>query len=323
MSALPLKRLLQGNLIDAEALGLIDTTDPAAKEFIDRVEANWETDPSADKQLECFDVFMLDAMSNLYDAYRVIQPLRGKTVRLSHVRTFSQFANNWAPAIAAKLDPLSLAVIARRDAKVLSNMDAATVACLKFTDEYGFGPPRNIGTRFDAQAIRSGTSSFWISKKSAVSDPQQAQHWRDRLGLIHIQGHTAPTVGCGLVRIELAVTLATSALVPGDLTLQLTTEPEGIWLIRPTMVHRGNRRFVQRHSQDGHSLRRRWLGRTRDLAMPSFTARERELLLVYGEAAKIRFRKVEMLQGLPGEIGARDNTDETFVDAIAVERAWP
>ena len=323
MSALPLKRLLQGNLIDAEALGLIDVTDLAAKEFIDRVESSWEADPSADKQLDCFDVFMLDAMSDLYDAYRLIQPLRGKTVHLSHVRTLSQFANTWAPAIAAKADPLSLAVIARRDGKIRSNMDAATEACLKFTDEFGFGPPRNTGTRFNAQAIRSRTPSFWISKKSAVSDSQQAQHWRDRLGLIHIQGDTAPIVGHGLVRMELGVTLAASDLLSGDPAPQLFAEPEGIWLIRPTMVHRGNQRFVQRHRQDGHSLRRRWLGRTRDLAIPSFAAGERELLLVYGEAATIRFRKVEMLQGIPGEITARDNTDATFVDAIAIERAWP
>lgn len=323
MSALPLKRLLQGNLIDAEALGLIDVTDYVATEFVDRVESGWETDPSAHKQLECFDRFMLEAMSDLYDAHRPSQPLRGKTVRLSHVRTFSQFANTWAPVIATKADPISLTAIGRRDAQIQANMDAATDACLRFTDQYGFGPSRSGGTLFNAQAIRSRTPSFWISKKSAASDSQLAQHWRDRLGLIHIQRDTTPVIGHGLVRMELEVTLAASEIVPGDLTSQLRAEPAGIWLVRPTMVHRGNRRFMQRHRQDGHTLRRSWLGRTRDLAMPAFATGERELLLIYGEAATIRFRKVEMLQGIPGEIAARDNTDATFVAAIAIERAWP
>jgi hypothetical protein len=88
------------------------------------------------------------------------------------------------------------------------------------------------------------------------------------------------------------------------------------------MIHLGNHRFVQRNKYDVRASAPRVHGRTRDLAAPGFDAAERELLLVYGASAKIRFRGVELLKGFPAEITSRDNSDATFVNTISTERGW-
>ncbi len=315
----PLLQLLNENLKDAVALGLIDHSAPEVATFSAECETNWDATPTAVAQKNCFDTRLLVAISELDRAYRPIQAFRGKTIRIVHVRLFQSFVS-WVPKITGRMDRIGFARISALDGMNPGNVDEAVRACLTLTQDHGVGATK--GRLFTASEILPSTRAFWVSRRVPPGATQEAQFWRDRLGLIHLADASSPVVGKGLVRVEFQVELSKTPLSRTDPKRHLVREERGVWLVRPTMVHRGNHRFVQRHKFDVRSSAPRVHGRTRDLASLSFDAAERELLLVYGASAKIRFRAVEMLNGFPAEVPGRDNSDSTFVAAISRERGW-
>lgn len=97
--------------------------------------------------------------------------------------------------------------------------------------------------------------------------------------------------------------------------------PNSLWLFRPSVLHGGNKRFVQGVAADraGRVARR---GSTRDISSTDYLEGERELLLLAGEIAAARLVGVDLLDGFADMNAGRDNDDETFVDSIARQRDW-
>ena len=129
-------------------------------------------------------------------------------------------------------------------------------------------------------------------------------------------------MGNALVRVEFNVRPSPAPIDRANWKTYVTEHPDRLWLVRPTMVHEGNRRFAQSHPADGPGNLGRKFGKTRDLGSPEHAAGEREMLLICGDDAVVRFHAVSILADLPGEITTRDNSDASFVANLATERRW-
>jgi hypothetical protein len=310
----PLLQLLKQNINDAVKLGLLDPSAREVDDFTHKLESDWIPDLAEKAQRLHFNECMLKAITSLDRAYRPIQAFRGKTLKIVNVRSFASFSS-WVPTIIGRPNT-DFENLTKLNGLDHTNALTAERACLELSQNYGAGVRYAKGKLFTASEIAPNTRSFWIGRTPNPSSTKQAQYWRDRLGLIHIEGSSSPNLGDALVRIEFQIELSSTELLRTDPKKNLAIEPNGIWLVRPSMTHFGNHRFVQRHQFDKSSSSPRVHGRTRDLASSNFDIGERELLLVYGEEAKIRFRSVEMLEGYPAEIHSRDNSDTKFVSEI-------
>jgi len=237
--------------------------------------------------------------------------------------SFGRFANKFEDEIAAPKASSSLRSLLGRPAP--DALPEARRTCLDFSTRFG----SILGGAAVGRRIRAGTVGIgagrrtWIAPPPSARATNNAQYWRDRLGLIHVQTSAVPLVGNALVRVEFQIETSREKVNRKDWKGTLSRHADGLWVIRPTMVHEGNQRFVQAHSADDEKrTRARAHGMTRDLGSPRHLPGEREVLLICGTAATIRFSSVTLLEGMAGEMSARDNTDQHFAEQIASERGW-
>jgi hypothetical protein len=326
MSNFPLLNLLKGNLQDAQTLHLLAPESSEIDDFLDKVNKGWPTELAPSAQLSGYQNSMLFALSTLTRSHRPLQALQGEKVRLVTVRPFSRFVQ-WATILQSDADRFGLRKLCElavdpMNCKSDLNFGRAGDACIALNDQFGVSSRGGRrGSFLPAAEIQPKRLSFWVGRPTSDPSLQTAQYWRDKLGLIDIQG-LAPKVGNLLVRIELGVDLAASALPPIDSSAHVLRENDGIWLVRPTMVHLGNQRFVQRHLADTDTSRPDTHGRTRDLSSSVFQAAELELMLIYGARAKLEFVSVELLSGFADQNTSMDNSDERFAEIIGKERGW-
>jgi hypothetical protein len=322
MITLPLLKLFVENLTDAQALGLIDTTNPDVGRFVTNTRTKWDKDPSSDVQVQTYNNHMLNAKQLISHAHIPLQAHRGKRIRVTHVRPFGRFAD-WITKITGERDTFDFKSLRTLDGLKPENVNKASEACLRLSNKFGVSHAagKGRGKLFRVQSIQPIDYSFWVGNNATKRHQIDAQYWRDKLGLIHLAGQSKPSIADKLVKVELEIETSNTLLNKGDLRTQLDREPTGVWLIRPAPVHRGNHRFVQRHKLDYLGAPSRQ-GRTRDLSSTFFEPSERESLLVYGNLATIRFRGVELLTGYPVACSGKDNSDLAFVTAISKERGW-
>jgi hypothetical protein len=323
MALMPLQRLILGNLVDAVALGLIDDSSGDATEFGERLWTTWTSSSGCKDQVEFFKLVMWDAKSMLGHLHRPIEAKATSTsTSVATVMFLKKFADKYELPISTPDDSRTLHSLLSTKVVQPSDLHDVEEACLRFTEEFG----ENGAFRTVAATSLGVTADWptWTAPPPLHSLPSSAQYWRDRLGLIHVEGVPAPTAASALVRVEFEVRLSSYELLRENWKSTLRSDPSGIWLIRPTLVHEGNRRFVQGHSGDQICKPSACLhGMTRDLASKTFEAGEEERLLVCGEEATLKFKAVTLLDGMSGDEPTRDNSDDCFVSQIASERGWP
>ena len=321
----PLLRLLLWNLNEAVRLGFIDNSSLQATAFGHTQIDSWPVAAPADAQLQRYREAMKSARLALDAQHRPWQSTSPRPRSIATVMQLSRFASRFADQIAA---PHLVTTLSgwldspMADATAWHNLQSA---CLGFSATFGaVGGAHPARGRVKAKAINlhSGGNNTWVAPQPKAVVNSGAQHWRDRLGLIHLKGRTAPQMRDALVRVEFACDASSNPIDRRDWKSYIKDHSAGVWLIRPTIVHQGNERFVQGHGRDGpHDWARRY-GMTRDLASPVHGTGERETLLICGDDAELRFRSVVLLDGEAAEDHGRDNTDATFVQNISSELKW-
>ena len=114
--------------------------------------------------------------------------------------------------------------------------------------------------------------------------------------------------------------MANELLPPTEHLEHRGRNPHSLWLFRPSILHGGNKRFVQGVAADreGRPARR---GSTRDLSTDDYPEGERELLLLAGEIANARLVGLDLFDGF-ADINKRDHDDHAFVESIARQLTW-
>jgi hypothetical protein len=261
---------------------------------------------------------MLSALTALDAAHCPRQVFTGKKVTIVRICPLKRFVD-WLPKIVLPPETKNFEFIKMLQAKPFSESDAKTISdgCMEITRDFGL----DRGKQVYASDI-TFDRLFWVGRVNHGGISNAAQVWRDRLGLIHLDSSSTSLNGDMLVRAKFQVSLSKTRLNQHNRQNQMDSEPRGLWLIRPTVVHGGNQRWVQSYMSDKSGLVARKHGRTRDLNSPTFQHAEPELMLLAGRSAKIRFKSIELLHGLPFEDGTRNNTDINFVALMKSERRW-
>jgi hypothetical protein len=321
----PLLRLIVGNLRDAVQLGLLEDAAGQVTALDHQLSGQWPSSHLATDQLSHFQVAMHNTQAGLDSLHRPRHALSSRERKFATVMSFGRFVNCFADEISSGK---SSAVLQSHLAKPASDKTAfedPRRACLDFSARFGSSLSSAPGKKIRASAVGMAAGRCtWVtspSRKRAGDD--EAQYWRDRLGLIHITASPMPLMDRALVRVEFKFAPSRTPLDRKDWKGSMTRNPAGMWLIRPTMVHNGNQRFVQSHAGDDAGPRRvPNHGMTRDLSAAKHGPGEREMLLVCGSTAEMRFQSVKLLSGIAHEGGGRDNSDEQFVKNMAAERRW-
>lgn len=313
----PLLTLMVANLEDAVALGLVDSSPHDTNAWCQGLSEGWPTSAVADDAIQHkhFQEKMHEARSAFDRAHRpwCAAPKR-RVRRVATVMSFSCFANNYAGPIA-RPGASELRLLSAEPADADQLADAQT-ECVRFSAHFGnSGTAYPAGKRVRAKDLGLHNRQPWMATPPKESASTAAQHWRDRLGLVHLQSETTPTVGHALVHLVLECGVFPK-IDRHDWKAHVQKHPDGVWLVRPTMVHGGNKRFVQSHPHDKANKQAYRFGKTRDLASSTFSPTESESLLICGELAELRFHTVQFLDGIPGEIDVRDNSDTTFVKQV-------
>lgn len=319
----PLLALIVGNLTDAVNLGLIDNSLGNAKAHADILESTWISSGDAVAQEKHFKSMMLSTHSQLDVFHRPWTVFSTKERRIATVMPLATFANCFEATIANLPKRKEFKELATRVSSDPAALHEAQQACLTYSASFGSLGPSRTGRRVNARDIGlHGGRLTWVAPPSPASASRTAQYWRDRLGLIDLQTIMTPTMANALVRLEFSIAASSQPIDRKNWKGFMHKYPDDLWLIRPTMVHSGNRRFVQGHPGDGPGAFARKFGKTRDLNSPTYGTGEHEMLLVCGDNASIQFRAIELLEGVPGEVAGRDNSDSTFVSNVALERNW-
>ena len=316
--AFPLRSLFLGNLRDALTLGLVDDSAGQATAFLHGAAAIWSSLPDAMAQETQYKTQMTAARVALDALHRPVCDANDSIV--ATVMDFGAFATFYAPEITVDAMTAQFARLTALDVADAGAWHEARAACLECSANYGHGAATGNGP-LKALKLSLNTRSTWTAPSSTVRDPS-VQLWRDRLGLIHYQTLVSATLAKALVRVQFEIDFTSPPIDRKDWIAFKRSNPDHVWLMRPTVVHEGNRRFVQSHPEDAPTGACCVHGRTRDLGSPTSDPGERELLLICGDKATMRFHSVELLDGIPGELIGRDNSDEHFVKNVTAERGW-
>jgi hypothetical protein len=320
----PLLRLVIGNLQDAVRLGLIENLAGQVDEFRERTELGWSTSTALDDQLNHFRGVVNDAQFELDALHRPRRSpyLRDRTI--ATVMTLGQFANKFENEVAAPKTSDSLKSLLGKPTSDTTAQALAHRNCLDFSARFSSTASSGGGSKIRAAVVGVGAGRHtWVALPPGRRISDKAQYWRDRLGLIHITRAPTPLIDHMLVRVEFQVTPSRAPLDRKDWKGTRTRHPTGLWVIRPTMVHGGNQRFVQAHNGDDRVLRGSPShGMTRDLSSAHFSPGEREMLMICGRDAEIHFRSLTLLKGVAGELPARENGSDHFVEKMSAERGW-
>lgn len=321
----PLLSLLVANMTDALELGLLETPHVEVDSWRAEVEASWPANADLEHQdhRDGFADAMVQAKSLFDGHHRPWGAHSPRPRRVSTVMPFRLFAQKYEALIARSATD-DLARLARQKA-VEPALTEAQHACTAFTACYGSASGRvDDGFRVRASSLGLGFDHYhpWVAPapRRHAGAPQSlstaAAQCLDRLGLVRSPSIAEPTVADALVRMTLGIKASMLPLDRRNLASYVRAHPFGIWLMRPTLIHGGNRRWVQRHADDVRSRPPCRHGRTRDLGSGSFLPAEREYKLVCGNRAELSFLSLELLTGIPQEDAGRDNSDTHFVGRL-------
>lgn len=312
----PLLTLMVANLEDAVALGLIDSPSRETASWCTQLVDGWPSLAVADDAAQNAHLLnkMHEARSSFDRSHRPWGAAAQRVRQVATVMSFTRFVTDYAGPIARPhaLD-LKRLLLKAADPDQLADAQAE---CVRFSALFGAsGTAFAGGKRVRAKDLGLHARQPWMAPPPRASASPAAQHWRDRLGLVNLQSVATPLIDHALVRLVFECRIH-SMIDRHDWKGHVVRHPEGVWLVRPTMVHGGNKRFVQSHQQDKSGKQAYRFGKTRNLASKTFAPAERESLLICGDLSELRFISVQLLDGIPGEVDGRDNSDATFVQRI-------
>jgi len=262
--------------------------------------------------------------------FRPIQAFRGKAIPFCNVMGMGIFSRYWLDTLEPALgDPDAghakdqITKLANEttpaSASALTQLQESFLRLNQWIKNAGGDRSRRGVTVSIGQLLDPATRPFWVGGR--VQKPHSsAQYWRDRLGLIHV---SAGKRCCRdlLVRLKFVAMMANEELPRAAHLEHRGRNPNSLWIFRPSVLHGGNRRFVQGVAADraGRAARR---GSTRDLSSSDYFEGERELLLLAGEIANARLVGIDLFEGFADINLGRDDDDHAFVESIARQRAW-
>jgi len=190
-----------------------------------------------------------------------------------------------------------------------AQLDECFIKIGNWVSEMNNGIAVRIGAILDDVFI---PRQLWVSADQDNTE-LSAQFWRDQLGLIHINTQDPLMCQERLVRLKFTVQVPDDEL-PRDRHLDHRSVMDTLlWLFRPSVVHLGNRRFVQGMSLDKAS-NPNITGRTRVLSS-AYPEGENELLLLAGAASSCRLTDINLLNGFACK-NQLDDDDNIFINSI-------
>lgn len=318
--------LLAGNLREAYALGMIACSRSGIDDFIVSAAATWNAATEQDTE---YGRVMQRMKTQFHTGFRPIQAFRGRNIPFCSVMSLGDFSAFWldelnpAPGDGAEPAKNQIAAISMQTAPATADDTAKLqdgfVRLNAWIKRSGSVRGRSgimigIGALLDPSA-----RPFWVGGR--VNRPaQSAQYWRDRLGLVHVRVGSRCCKEL-LVRMRFVAGMAADDLPRKRHLEHRAGNPNLLWMFRPSVVHGGNRRFVQGVAAD-RTTRPARRGSTRDISTIDYLEGERELLLLAGEIADARLVGLDLLDGFADTDAALDSNDDAFVQAIARQRGW-
>ncbi len=335
----PLQRLLKKNMEDAIALNLIDSTAPEIQLAYDAIEMAWT---QTTNEIERFNWASSTVATKLHRAAVTINSFRSKTIAITRVFPIRNIAYLFVDALGGVATPTRL-----RLRKTIDDIKIACAVSVPFNPSsqeqsaIDDGNDRLVAAFDDlreqicavggastnlsifAKVLVAPGRACWVGRSSKISD-KTSQHWRDKLGLEHYpcpEGATwTPMLGDRLVKAVFSARTSDLDLPRTGAQAIIRTSPKDVWLVRPTIGHEGNTRFVQRHLSDqaGMALKQ---GRTIDIKDDFYNQGERELILMFGAEAKVQWLDAELLEGLPRR-NLHDTDHQGFVNVLGGRFHW-
>lgn len=319
----PLLKLIIGNIRFAYFLGMIECNESWIETYVEKITNEWNHSKSQETE---YTSWMKDVKTQLFKQFRPLQSFKGETVLIRNVLKLGDFSTYW-------LDPWIRPMNGTDEYKArneiikwceeetpvskdeLVNLNNHFDKLNKWIASTNTGVPIRIGSILDSPDPRK----LWASIDTTNSEIS-AQFWRDRLGLIHI-GMDNPVESNYpfrelLVMQELTIELPNDEL-PREQHLEHRKDKASLlWLFRPSVVHLGNKRFVQGVLSDNSEPLSK-TGRTRVLS-PDYPEGEKELLLLAGDTAQCHINNIYLLDGFVHKKDL-DNEDEKFINAISTQ----
>ena len=322
-----LRQLLRLHLVHAGALRLVEGAVLADFDAFAGIDKPWDRTDLPPGQR--FAMAVEGAKRRFYDNWRFkgVRPagrvVLCRVVRLRDLKYALYATNQKGSTVVADLVRRFEAVRSRFD---LDASDPTTGAAFTETQEVLLGIRSEFfGSRLvPFETLASGVhgpGSCWVSMPTtrAAAPSAQAQFWRDRLGLHHLP--LGVTLGDQLVRLTFETGLS-SLPCPAtfdQLVANHASNPNEIWLARPTTGDMPNPRFAQARLSDTAAAAAS-SGATIDLSSDAYDEAEDELVLLHGRDARLGWADLEPLDGSLAR-HPRDEDHETFFKAIESRHA--
>lgn len=325
---LPLHRLTQINLEEARDLGLLTCTDAAFGDLYadlnrswsaasDEIHGFWDAiDRISDYSesmtwLEFIDTSLL-VTHRVTTVKNLLYPLRG---------TLEPALHDIEP-LTDKLESLIRDIETHYvhlpgTAPPPIHMERLRQTCDDLRTHLCCRPAYLPAARISADTLHSTRSNAWFVRAAGTNiGGLTCQGLRDALGLIHLPDRRSPSspAHC-LVQLSFALTLSGHRLPAKFDPDVLKSHTDGLWLVRPTICHSPNERFVQRHSGDplGGTAPE---GRTINISNSEYKEGLPELILVHGQFATLEWSDLLLLTPPPC-VRPLDDDHNGFLQTIA------
>lgn len=330
----PLHHLTQINLTEAAALGLLIHSAADEATLAAELDKIWLASP--------------DDLHGFWDGIERISDYSGSTTwieysasrtlvvhRATTVKSLAHPLRGTLEPIQSNIQPLVddfqrlLAEIASRPSNAaaapgaLTDQERLHRLCDEIRTNLCHLPRAIAPARVRADTLHRTSASAWTVPEASM-DPSRlsCQGLRDTLGLIHVPDRTAtPSPLNCLIKMSFRITLSTDRLPKVWDPDFIVDHPDGLWLVRPTICHEPNQRFVQRHSGDP-SGGIAPAGRTIDISTANYAEGFPELILIHGDLAVLDWLDLQ-LYSPPPNYRPIDDDHAGFLDVVASRLGYP
>lgn len=314
---MPLQHLLKQNIKEAKALGLLDARANETDLALTDIDSVWSQSKS---EITKFDLAISQVSTRLHRNSVTLSSCKNSVIEITRVFPVRDIAylfedlprtsmRSPANVFSPLLENIQLGCavpmpdhpsidekehIQEGNAQITSGLNALRSQICAVGGA-------SVGLSIYSKVLVAPGRACWIGLPSALAGGN-SQFWRDRLGLEHYpygEGRDRQiTLGDRLVRVTFTAQTSAVDLPRTNAHDTLKAFPEDLWLVRPTVVHQGNTRFVQRHNNDSVNAPADE-GCTIDIKDVQYEQGERELILMFGAESKVTWFDVELLDGIP------------------------
>lgn len=315
-----LKRLLHLNLSVASRLGLLETNSPSDLASFALAPIEWKNPKLT--PVNRFERAVQAAKFAFQSDWRYRCCQLGAEVQLSRVLALSDLAFVLDATRPRKRVDFAAANFEFENLKNRFSQDYNDPDSAATRDQIARFFVNLRGTIFDHRAtpylanvggIHSPNYDCWVAQAAESITPSTSQGYRDRLGLHHFPRGTR--IGDQMVRLDFRARLS-DIPCPSKIDIELRERlSNGLWLIRPTMVHKPNVRFAQGHGKDEVAAAAPG-GSTIDIGDDAYQEGEAEFILLAGIKAELQWHDVELLPGGLPVRHVRDDDHQSFSDVM-------